>query len=76
MIQVIGICKDMYAHIVNVYPELIEKQYERSGTIIFKKECEISFSKGVLSICLINDCEPEALTVNLLAIDFWRLEIE
>lgn len=70
MIRLIGLDSEVFDNIIANYPEMIKDYYKRSLIITFKKECILEFRAGLLSITKGID------TLNILCIDFWRLEIE
>lgn len=70
MIRILGVRRELFHHIRETYPEMIYKSYEDSLIISFAKDCNIEFGGGELTISRGDE------NINILAIDFWRLEIE
>ena len=76
MIKMFGIDEEVYNHIKESYPEMIEKSYDRCSQLVFKRECSLDFSAGIATISMENYGGAMKDSFNVMAIDFWRIEIE
>ena len=76
MIKMFGIDEEVYNHIKESYPEMIEKSYDRCSQLVFKRECSLDFSAGIATISMENYGGAMTESFNVMAIDFWRIEIE